>query len=143
MTYEEKEIANYLGDVNPSAMQLLFKMRKLIQKYLPPHDENLRWRVLAYDKPNMQATVKDNICTFKPDGKYVQVGIPLGVFFKDPTLILEGNLRYKRHITIRNIQDFNKKEIRHIILQSYEFDSSTVLYKQLPNIEHRQMTSKI
>ena len=143
MTDHETQIRNYLADCHPSTVDLLLQVREALLEYLPEHEEHLGWKAVAFYKPNPKASVKDCICYLRPRKKKLEFVLPLGVFFEDPHHLMEGNLRYKRQITIRSLEDFNQSGIRDLVMQSATFDSSRKLYTLLPGNEYQEMISKI
>jgi hypothetical protein len=143
MTDQEQRIRNFLADCHPLAIDLLLEVRKTMLEYLPAHEEHLGWKAVAFYKPNPKASVKDCICYLRTQKNRVILAFPLGVFFSDPHHLMEGNLRYKRHITIRAPEDFDHPGIKDILLQSCAFDSSRKLNKLLPNNDYREIISKI
>lgn len=143
MTAQEKRIFHYLADSHPRALELLQEARIWLLSFLPAHTENLRWKAVAFDKPGAKATVKDNICSLHPVKQKLKFSIPLGVFMKDPNLLLQGNLRYKRFLMVHDMNQLDKSAIEDIIMQSYHFDSSVILYKLLPQDEYSDLASRI
>ena len=143
MSNQEDSVRSYLVECHPAAVELLLKVRKALLQYLPEHEEKLGWKAVAFYKPDPKTSVKDCICYLRTQRKNVLLVIPLGVFFDDPHKLLEGDLRYKRQITIKTLEDFEHPGIKDIVLQSVAFDSTQTLYKLLPNADYREMASKI
>jgi len=128
----ESQIRELFWQASPGVIDLMLTMRRHLKTYLPEHDENFRWNLLVFDKPNLKATVLDNICTFRPVKQSVEVALRIGVLLNDPDRLLKGNHRYKRVLILDSIEAFEDERIRELILQSYHFKRDEPLYRKLP-----------
>jgi hypothetical protein len=140
---DENAIRHYLIEAHPNSVNLLLRVRSKLKEFLPQHEEHLRWRVLFFYKPNPKTTIKDTICSLKPERKKVTLVFHLGALLDDPDQLLEGNQRYKRTLTLTDFETFDRPEVTDLILRSYSFDSNRVLYKLLPNADYQELRSKI
>ncbi len=121
----------------------MLDVRERILSFLPEHTELLKWGSIAFDKPGAKATVKDNICYLRPRKKVLEIGFGLGVFLKDPHGLLQGNGRYKRQIILKTAKDFDHESIKDLIMQSYRYDGSQILYRLLPKDDYQNLRKGI
>jgi len=102
-------LKKFLKPYDPEVRDLALKLRSLVLEEMAPCYENI------YDAYSAVAIGYDSIFHIAVYSKHVNLGFNEGATLEDPKGILTGDGACIRHITIENVEDLQRPEIRSYI----------------------------
>lgn len=102
-------LKKFLEPFDPEVRDLALKLRCLVLEEMAPCYENI------YDAYSAVAIGYDGIFHIAVYSKHVNLGFNEGATLEDPKGILKGDGTRIRHITIKNVGDLQRPEIRSYI----------------------------
>ena len=109
-------LIKFLRPYDPQVQEFALKLRALVLEEMAPCYENI------YDAYSAVAIgygtsdkLRDGIFHIAVYSKHVNLGFNEGATLPDPKRILQGNGNQIRHITIKNVEDIKRPELRAYI----------------------------
>jgi|SRR5215510_213379 len=102
-------LKKFLEPYDPEVRDLALKLRCLVLEEMAPCYENI------YDAYSAVAIGYDSIFHIAVYSKHVNLGFNEGATLEDPKGILKGEGTRIRHITIKNVEDLQRPELRSYI----------------------------
>ena len=110
------DLIKFLRPYDPQVQEFALKLRALVLEEMAPCYENI------YDAYSAVAIgygtsdkLRDGIFHIAVYSKHVNLGFNEGATLPDPKRILQGNGNQIRHITIKNVEDIKRPELRAYI----------------------------
>ena len=110
------DLIKFLRPYDPQVQEFALKLRALVLEEMAPCYENI------YDAYSAVAIgygtsdkLRDGIFHIAVYSKHVNLGFNEGATLPDPKRILQGNGNQIRHITIKNVEDIKRSELRAYI----------------------------
>ena len=110
------DLIKFLRPYDPQVQELALTLRALVLEEMAPCYENI------YDAYSAVAIgygtsdkLRDGIFHIAVYSKHVNLGFNEGATLPDPKRILQGNGNQIRHITIKNVEDIKRPELRAYI----------------------------
>lgn len=120
MTRPPRELLEFLHRYDPAVQSLALGLRKVVHEEMAPcHEYIFEMRskvVLLYGAT--ERVVEDGICNINLFARHVLLGFPRGTDLDDPAGVLQGTGKAMRHITLKELSDLDRPEIRAYLRQA-------------------------
>lgn len=113
------ELKNFIEPYHEGIQKLTMELRDFITDLVPQANEliwdNYNAVAMAYSKSE---TLKDAFCHIAVYSKHVNFGFNRGAELASSSLKLNGKGKLIRHISVKNITSFPKKEIKTLVWEA-------------------------
>lgn len=115
-------IAKYMEKCPAQLGDLILEVREVVLETAPNVEEALRFHELCYFKPNQPyGAIGGNVCLIGPHRDHVRLAFIHGASLPDPTGLLRGSGKAKRHIEIHTVADAHRTAVRALIRASLAY----------------------
>ncbi len=94
--------------------KLLLALQKIILKICPDAEEGIKYGGLVFNRN------EELICGVFIYKKHISLEFSFGNKFVDPSGLLEGGGKHRRHLKIVNIKDIDNKDVAFFVSQAFE-----------------------
>jgi hypothetical protein len=116
-TPEKQKIQEFINDIQltaPEKMKLINSIRRLFNEANQALTENIKYGGLVFFK---SGSLIGGIFPYK---KHISIEFSCGADFSDPSKLLEGNGKRRRHLKIFKDQDIDDKKASFFIKQAVD-----------------------
>src|SRR5215208_2151434 len=114
MTKPPRELIDFLYRHDPGIQTLALGLRQVVLEEMAPCHEyifQMRSKVVMLYGPT-DRVIKDAVCIVSVFTKQVNLGFTRGAEFKDPRGLLQGSGKKMRHLTLKELSELDRPEIR-------------------------------
>ncbi|HUU85162.1 MAG TPA: DUF1801 domain-containing protein [Phycisphaerae bacterium] len=115
-------LVQILADYPDQVCDVAMELREFVVGVVPQARETVRWRGIAYTRPEEKKFVKGDICSITLHGDHVELAFIHGSFLPDPEGLLEADTGrlYKRYVKVHTSRDIRRAAFKKLILASLE-----------------------